>query len=751
PAPRPLAPALDARVAPLAEALRTRHRLGAVSIAVVDARGPVWGWAGGRARRDVAASAGTVYRVGSVSKLFTDLAVMRLVERGRLDLDAPVTRYLPSFTPRNPWRTPITLRMLMAHRAGLVREPPVGHYFDATAPTLEATVASLNATSLVYQPGSRTKYSNAGIAVVGRVLEVVTGRPFAEYLAADVLAPLGMTRSAFVPAPDVVDALADGWMGAFDRNDWRAPTFELGMAPAGSLYSTVTDIGRFATALLRGGEGERGRLVTRATLERMWQPAFPGAQERAFGIGFVLGDLAGRRRIGHGGAIYGFATELAVLPEDGLGVVVAIATDGANAIAGRLADEALLTALAARTGRQRVGPPEPVPVPDSLAARLAGRWSGGTLLRRHGTLAWEPPGASLTPLLLGLRGDSLVIDDRLAQRTTFALTRDGPSAGGETWTRLPDSLPPEAPAALAPLLGEYGWDHNILYLLEDGGQLRALVEWFFPATLTAVDDSTWRFPASGLYAGETLVILRDAARRVTGVSLGGVVFPRRAIGPADGGQLRITPLRPVEELRAEADRATPPADTASRAPDLVDLAFVDRTFRFDVRYATTNNFLGVPLYASARAFLQRPAADALRRANRSLAREGYGLLIHDGYRPWAVTKLFWEATPPAQRWLVADPAQGSRHNRGMAVDLTLYELESGRPVTMPGTYDEASDRSFPDYPGGTARQRWLRARLRGAMEAAGFTIFAQEWWHFDFAGWRAWPVLNVPFERLDAP
>jgi D-alanyl-D-alanine dipeptidase len=146
--------------------------------------------------------------------------------------------------------------------------------------------------------------------------------------------------------------------------------------------------------------------------------------------------------------------------------------------------------------------------------------------------------------------------------------------------------------------------------------------------------------------------------------------------------------------------------------------------------------------------MQRPAAEAVMRAHRQLKARGYGLLIHDAYRPWAVTKMFWEATPAAQRVFVADPSQGSRHNRGCAVDLTLYDLATGEPVQMVGGYDEFSDRSYPDYPGGTSRQRWHRELLRQVMESEGFTVYEAEWWHFDFNSWREYPILNIPFEKL---
>jgi len=119
------------------------------------------------------------------------------------------------------------------------------------------------------------------------------------------------------------------------------------------------------------------------------------------------------------------------------------------------------------------------------------------------------------------------------------------------------------------------------------------------------------------------------------------------------------------------------------------------------------------------------------------------------YRPWYVTKMFWDATPLDRRWLVADPSQGSRHNRGEAVDLTLYDLTTGQPVEMPSTYDESTDRAYADYPGGTMLQRsGRRAVLRRAMEAEGFAVNPTEWWHFDYKDWRQYAICNVAFDNF---
>jgi zinc D-Ala-D-Ala dipeptidase len=212
---------------------------------------------------------------------------------------------------------------------------------------------------------------------------------------------------------------------------------------------------------------------------------------------------------------------------------------------------------------------------------------------------------------------------------------------------------------------------------------------------------------------------------------------------------RITPLRPVEKLRAEALKTKPPAEEGTfRRPDLVELVKLDPTIKLDVRYATTNNFLGTPVYTQARAFLERPAAQALVLANHQLRDQGYGLIIHDGYRPWYVSKIFWDATPDDKKKFVANPAEGSKHNRGCAVDLSLYDLKTGEEVQMPSGYDEMTDRAYADYPGGTPDERARRALLREAMEKRGFKVIPDEWWHFDYKDWKLYPIINVKFEDL---
>lgn len=734
-----------------------QKKIPAISIALVDDDKIIW--AAGFGMQDPnaktkPATASTVYRVGSVSKLFTDLAVMQLVEQGKLDLDAPITNYLPDFKPENPFGKPITLRQLMSHRSGLVREPPVGNYFDPTNPPLADTVASLNRTTLVLEPGVKSKYSNAGIATVGYVIEQTQKTPFAKYLKAKLLEPMGLHRSAFAPTPELNKDLAVGTMWTYQGREFPAPTWELGMAPAGSMYTDVIDLAKFLSILFAKGKGPNGQIVKPETLEQMYALQFAEKDaKRGIGIGFMVSELLGCRRIGHNGAIYGFATELTALPDEKLGVVVVASRDCANAVTHHLAELALVKMLNVRQGLHLGENPPTRPLEPGYARALAGRYRSGEkqidLYERNDRLFLLPQrGGSRVELRSDGRG--LLVDDRLEQGDRFLAQGEKLIFGKDTFERVAVPCPPPPPERWLGLIGEYGWDHNTLNILEKDGKLHALIEWFFLYPLTEVTPDVYKFPDFGLYHDERLVFTRDKFGKANRVVAAGVAFERRHLDGEDGKTFRIHPERPIAELRKAALAAKPPAPRGEfNKSDLVELITLDPTIKLDIRYASNDNFLSEPVYTSARAFLQRPAAEAVVRAHRELEKYGYGLMIHDGYRPWFVTKIFWDATPPKNHVFVADPSTGSRHNRGCAVDLTLFDRATGKVVPMVGGYDEMSDRSYPDYIGGTSRQRWHQELLRREMEKQGFSVYEAEWWHFDYKDWKKYSVGNQTFEELE--
>ena len=345
--------------------------------------------------------------------------------------------------------------------------------------------------------------------------------------------------------------------------------------------------------------------------------------------------------------------------------------------------------------------------------------------------------ASVTALLVAGCGTT---EDRSAS--------DGAETRGTT--QVADGPPAEIRQAWRPVVGEYAAGADTFSVLEEDGSL-VLLRWGGERrTLNPTADGG--FVALAVDSdGSFPVTIHRVGTRTSGISVDDRLFPRLSLGADDGATFRITPIRDPGELQIEALAASPPVEEGDFRPsDLVELVTLDPSIALDVRYATTNNFMGEVFYSEPRAFLQRPAAEALVRAHEWLADRGYGLLIHDGYRPWYVTKMFWDATPEDLKIFVADPSSGSRHNRGCAVDLTLFDLETGEPITMTGGYDEMSPRSFPEYPGGTDRQRWHRELLRSAMEMQGFSVYEAEWWHFDYEDWRSYRIANETFEELGA-
>lgn len=180
--------------------------------------------------------------------------------------------------------------------------------------------------------------------------------------------------------------------------------------------------------------------------------------------------------------------------------------------------------------------------------------------------------------------------------------------------------------------------------------------------------------------------------------------------------------------------------------DLVAITSVNCRIRLDIRYATTNNFTGQPVYPCAKAYLHRPAAEKLSKAQELLEAGGLGLKVYDAYRPLRVQKIFWSLVPDER--YVADPKKGSRHNRGSAVDVTLVKLDSGRELAMPSGFDDFSPRAsyaFTNLPPAAVSNRAL---LRAAMTACGFAPLETEWWHFDDVDWTNYPVLDIPLESL---
>lgn len=311
------------------EQIKTLHIPGAAFVLVKDGKIPFtkgYGFANLQNRTPVMPEQ-TVFRVASVSKLFTATAVMQLVERGSLNLNDDVNKYLKLFQLPEDYPRPVTIAHLLTHTAGFGeryigmaarRESdvvPLGQYLAARMPPR------------VMPPGDTISYSNHGIALAGHLVEVISGVPFARYVEENILKPLGMSSSSFLAPNDLKSRLAVGY--EYKNGTYRPFSFDYGqIAPAGSLISTASDMARFMIAHLQDGRYGSLRILSEATAHDMHgrhfthHPRLPG-----FAYGFYEYVKNGQRAIMHDGDWGGFGSRLFLLPEQNLGLFVSYNND----------------------------------------------------------------------------------------------------------------------------------------------------------------------------------------------------------------------------------------------------------------------------------------------------------------------------------------------------------------------------------------------------------------------------------------
>lgn len=502
--------------------------IGGVAVALVDDQQTVYAAGFGEAKRD------SLFRVGSISKLFNAVAVMQQVESGKLDLDAPLPADL---MPLNPFRDnpPVTLRQLLCHRSGLPRESPVGGYLDASEPGLAATVASVRGCVLVTRPGEKTRYSNLGPALAGALVERVSGQSFEAYQQARVLGPLGMTQSAWTLARVRPGRLVRAHMRVADgRGGWRrrtAPVFDLGTIPAGNLFSTVDDLARFARALMRGGEG----LLKPETLAEMWRPQLT-QESTGFGLGFMVGQFGRHRTVSHTGAVYGHSSSLVVLPEAKLAVIVLANEDIVGGRVRRISRAALNLLLEARYGEKPAERPLPTAPPADLH-RFAGDYESPSywaqLEVRAGQLVGNVSGQPTRFSPVG--GLRFVADSRIDDATPveFESAAAGTITGFAMGTQRFRRVTAPTPALSEPwrkFLGSYGPEFIPLVVSERHGHLYVMTENMVDYRLVPLNRHVCQLPP-GMYVDEQVVFLTDPKGRVQGINFANMVFSRRKAGP----------------------------------------------------------------------------------------------------------------------------------------------------------------------------------------------------------------------------
>ncbi len=331
-----------------------RNDVTGLSIALVDDQGVVWAEGFGFAdeANKVPATPETIYRAGSISKLFTATAAMQLVDQGKFDIDKPLQTYLPEFSikSRFPDAGPITPRTIMTHHSGLPSELLKGMWTKHPE-TLENEVKLLRNEYVANPPNYVFSYSNIGVTLLGHALEKVAGRDFADHMKVSVLSPLGMTHSSFSQAPDSSPLGAKAY-----RKGKEAEELPLSITPAGGLNTTVLDLSRFMEMVFAGGRAGEQQIIKPETLAEMLRPQnaeVPLDLNFRIGLAWLLSDIDIRNAgpvAWHNGGTLNHHSQLIILPEQKLGVVVMSNSATAGSVVNKVTTEALKLALEAKAG-----------------------------------------------------------------------------------------------------------------------------------------------------------------------------------------------------------------------------------------------------------------------------------------------------------------------------------------------------------------------------------------------------------------
>lgn len=462
-----------------------------------------------------------IYRWASISKLFTAISISQLKEKGFLDLDVPISRYLPEYAETEIFQK-ITLRHLLSHHSGLAREPSVGHYYQEKPYSLSQIVKDLAHKDILDfgEPPTRGWwYSNAAFALAGHIVEKVTGDSFEDYVEAHIFEPLQMENSAFSLENLNRKNFVRGYMWAYDRAPYAAPVFDFGISPAVNLYASVEDIGRF----LQENVSESQKIMSFESWNAMWVPQF-ARRKITYGLGYYLSLFAGEKKVGHMGQVHGYASRFWVVPRYGMGVAVNAALEKANQPVDDMSNHALRLLWAMNEGKSlpRAEIFEEIMLKDGF--ELSGTYFRGKSFFR-----------------IFKKEDRYYLDDtyrivRLKQKEPFQYVTDGRLDRGEKITlqadggiifrgrryekKDPDF--PLVPERYADLIGKYGPPFANIEIKWDGQDM-IYFEDFYSYTMyptKKIDQFIFR-------NGELLRVLRDHKGKVRGIEAAHIPFEKR--------------------------------------------------------------------------------------------------------------------------------------------------------------------------------------------------------------------------------
>lgn len=492
----------------------------------------------------------SIFRAGSISKLFNAIAVMQLVELGKLDLDAPIGRYGEQFSIVVPWENapPITLRMLLCHRSGMIRESPVGGYLDPSQPALADTVASVRPCVLIDPPNTKTRYSNVGPAIAGQIVSTVAGVPFEQYEQENILGPIGMSSSSFLTKGVPRQRLSTGQMRIADGHggfhSGEAPVFDLGTLPAGNLWTSAGDLAKFVSMLAAGGKAGGKQIVSRKTLDEMWKPQLITG-DVGFGVAFRVGKFRSHKSVGHMGAVFGHTSSVALLPDEKLGVVLLSNEDITVGPLNKLTNLALSLLVEAKLGEKPPAVLKPREATPEELAQLAGDYESQSHWARievvDGKLVGNIGGQPIEFAPRGTAPDAepdktpvtaFLANGRLFDDALVTFDRDSSGKGiafhamEQKFTRVDPHVVSAAPPLWSQFTGVYGHDFIPLVISVRHGHLYALIENEYDYRLTPVSRNVFLCPP-GMYNEESVVFMPDADGKIHGATIANMYLKRR--------------------------------------------------------------------------------------------------------------------------------------------------------------------------------------------------------------------------------
>lgn len=354
---------VDARLA----AEREDRKIPGLSAGVVYDQDLIWHKGYGSANREklIPADENTVYRVASITKLFTSTMLMQLRDAGKLSLDDPIEKYLPEFQIKSGFSDarPATFRQIASHSSGLPREGAHDGWRNTTMPSIEDLLKSLDEVEMRLPAMTEPKYSNLGIAIMGHALSRIAGQRYDEYVREHILQPLGMTASGFDLAA-YGDERAVGYHLAKGKFEMSPVWDENGFRPAGGMYSSVCDIARFISLQFRDGPAGGKQILGGSSLREMHAPVLVSSDfETGFGLGWGIRRTAGKKVIGHSGGLPGYTTNISLVPAMKLAVIVFTNTNTIPVEISTALLEILIPVFARETARQ-----QPQPSAEEIAA-----------------------------------------------------------------------------------------------------------------------------------------------------------------------------------------------------------------------------------------------------------------------------------------------------------------------------------------------------------------------------------------------